>query len=167
MLLLTALLTAHAADPMLTTDLDDDGQEEVVSARVSAEGEVLLTLHEGAHVDTLSVGPFVDFEGPRRHVVLERVDSEPGGARLLRLFVPRGEYCGSGNDWVYLSYAHGELRSALHVHDFSDAPVWSKVQTDFAPDLRTVRVTRRLGDGDETTHEESSLMRFVDGVYQE
>ena len=164
MILLSAL--AFGAEP-LSLDLDHDGVSELFEATFDDEHHLQLTVSEGDQRHTLDLGEVSDINGPRTEVEVSVVPEAESGVPLLMLLVPRGEYCGSGNTWFYVSYVGDEPRRALQVADWSDAPVWTRVETTFDPKRRAVRIVRRYGEEDKTRSTDREKLTFVDGVYKE
>lgn len=162
--MLTLLVPALAGT--LTADLDRDGQPETIEARFDRDGHLLVEFEEVGRSRTLDLGTFVDIMGLRTEVVADLVPAEESGVPMLRLHVPRGEYCGSGNDWVYVSYVLDTPKQALTVGDFSDAPVWSSVETTFDAARKRVKIVQTYGEGERTRGRDTQKLRFVDGVYK-
>lgn len=163
--MLFALLTsALAAD--ITADLDDDGVTESIRAHFDERAHLWIELEEDGRERRLDLESFVDINGPRRAFVIETVPAEEAGVPLLRVHVPRGEYCGSGNDWVYVSYVNGSLQKALEHADFFDAPIWSTSEVEFDSKRGTARIIQEWGEEDRRRGRRVEKLRFADGVYE-
>ena len=163
--MLAALLVPALAHT-LTADLDRDGVPEHVEAGVDDQARIWVSVEEDGLVRRVELDPFVDVNGPRDAFTLEVVSVEEAGVPMLLVHVPAGPYCGSGNDWVYLSYTNGSLQPALSLSDFADAPVWSTVEAQFDPAHKRVRVVKRWGREERPRGREVRRLRFVDGIYE-
>lgn len=160
------VLFATASAHSLTADLDADGTPETVQAGVDEQARIWVSVEEDGRERRVALEPFVDIEGPRRDFTLEAVTVQESGVPMLLVHVPAGPYCGSGNDWVYLSYTNGSLQPALALSDFADAPVWSTVEARFDPKRKRVKVVKQWGEAERRRGRHAETLRFVDGVYE-
>lgn len=165
---MTLFITAALAAETLTLDLDGDGLLETIEAHFDDDAHLQIAITEQDRRRTLDLGTIDDFEGSRTNaVILKAIPKEETGVAMVQFLVPAGEYCGSGDSWFYVSYFKDEPRLALQISNFSDAPVWSRMETAFNPKRRTVWVTKTTGDGDEIETTTKQKLAFVKGVYRE
>lgn len=167
MFFVAAALAGFTETARLTADLDEDGQPELVTAGFDAEGaiHVVVTEADGRHAH-LDLGVRGDIMGPRDRLELSAPPVSETGVPLATIYVPRGEYCGSGNTWIHIAYRPERgITKALEVGDFSDAPVWSSVETRFDPRAQAVRVTYTYGEEGRTTGRDVTRYEWRDGAF--
>lgn len=148
-----------------TADLDQDGRTEQLTVGFG-EGEAIVVeiAAPGRAPTRLDLGPRGDIFGPRTELSISTTKAADTGIPLLKLFIPGGEYCGSGDTTLYVSFTDAQARLALELRQWSDAPVWSHTEAAFHPATRTVTLDTRTGN-EESTHRTFEVRALVDGVF--
>mgnify|MGYP000353493019 CR=1 FL=1 len=161
----------------LTVDLDEDGEDELVTASFNTLGEVVVrTLEpsvEGPEaVGFVKFGPFHDINGVMERATLSAVPKAEAGLPLARVETLAGEYCGSGSFFNYVSHRSaakgvpGSTRRALnHRGSGGDSPVWWSTEVAFSPANRQVTITRESGEDDSTLERSVAVLTLHEGVF--
>lgn len=154
----------------IEADLDGDGKAELIVAGFTPKKHIVARVTGGdGRVSTLDLGPRSDIMGARVVLELSTTPRSATGVALIHIRVPAGEYCGSGNTDIYVSYTPSNktdtLKNALELGDFYDAPIWSTVKATFDTKNLTVTIASSYGTGDTETESAVEVRAFVDGVF--
>ena len=159
--LATATLSMNGPDATVLMDLDGDGVSESIT--ISYVGTHAISVERDGKVLLLDAPS--DIMGPRPELYVRPVDQSKTGVALLALDIPGGEYCGSGSTTYFVGLGEHGPTLALEGHNWSDSPVYSRVELAFSAESRTVTRTYTSSDGEEE-YVDVAVLAFSNGVYQ-
>jgi hypothetical protein len=170
LLFLSVALAQFTETARVQADLDGDGDTELIVAGFGADHAIQVAVTErNGQTTRLDLGSRGDIFGPRDTFELHVTPARETGVPLAHIFVPGGEYCGSGDTSIYISYsqeaAKTRLQPALEVGSFFDAPIWSHTELNFDPRRKSVLVVTSWGGEEGHQGRERERRVFRDGVF--
>ncbi len=147
------------------TDIDDDGEREVVLVSYDRDHSLRAQLIDGSDVSAIVLPPVRDVQGYQDLSFVETAGYH--GMRMVSITVAASPMCGSGNAYLTLVHHEGALSLAARGHTFGDVPFYSSTRWSFDVPTRTAVRTHRSGDHDAGTHTvEVTLHQLDAGVFR-